>query len=490
MIHGELENFEAMLSGLKYEPIYLDDYDAHIEEERAALNNLLYARYGRNDTLNSIPSCVCGELHDRDHEGKRCRTCGHECAPTHIRAIEPVLWVRVPDGVTSFINPVIFKMLKNILKLGSNSLLLWFCDSRYQFPKPDDTKLRRLDDFPQIIPGFRRGLNFFVENFEAILHAIMETKLITEKILSRSGILKLWDMYPDSFFTTVLPVPNRDTLLVEQNGTRLDADTKSFLGVDFFLTINSLHHRRIRTTIQSKENEITKAMDSLVNYYEKYMNTKVLTKTALIRKHVVGSRLNFTGRAVISSIHDVHHYQQIYIPWAMGIEIFKEHIRAKLLHQHMLSPNEITDLISQHVTCYHPLLDQVLKEIIAESPYYDQEGNQLGFPCTLQRNPSLARGSSQLFFIGKVKTERDRYGQFIDYTISQSVLTITVSNADFDGDEENLTLILDREMFNHFSRLEPHLSVLDVRRPWQVGGAVGMPSPQISTLGNWLHRTN
>lgn len=58
--------------------------------------------------------------------------------------------------------------------------------------------------------------------------------------------------------------------------------------------------------------------------------------------------------------------------------------------------------------------------------------------------------------------------------------------ADFDGDELNLCLLLDRVKHDAFSRLAPHLSVLDTDRPRAVSRNIGIPPPVLVTIDNWL----
>ena len=102
----------------------------------------------------------------------------------------------------------------------------------------------------------------------------------------------------------------------------------------------------------------------------------------------------------------------------------------------------------------------------------------------------MMRGSVEMFYFSGVKTETDRYGNFIDSTTSKSVLCITASNTAFDGDETNIFVPLDKEMHAHYQRLEPHLCTLDLNKPWSVSRNVGLMSPQLATLCNWLHRTD
>ena len=38
-----------------------------------------------------------------------------------------------------------------------------------------------------------------------------------------------------------------------------------------------------------------------------------------------------------------------------------------------------------------------------------------------------------------------------------------------------------------FSRLSPHLGVMDASAPFKVSNNIGIPGPIISTIGNWMH---
>lgn len=392
MIYPEVENFEDILANLDFDPIYLDDFDVHLEEDKEMMKTLLYTRYGQNEVLTNIPSCVCKKLSGQENLNSRCTNCGTMCTPTYSRSIEPTLWSRVPDGVTAFINPLIWKMMFTLFKSKSNNILLWLTDPYYQAPDPDDPKMRRLNDLVQEIPNFKRGLNNFIENFDEVLGILLERKILGQKFIERSGFLEFKDKYRDAFFTTVLPVTNRNSFVIEQSGTANFTDTKALAGVDVFLTINHLHHSRLKTPVAKKESIITKCIMDLANHNEKHLTTRILPKPGEIRKHLVGSRLNFTSRAVITSLHGPHDYWEVELPWGIAVEQLKEHIRSKLLHEYDMTPDEIVDLLSSHVTRYHPLLDEVMNKLIKEAPYYTPEGKHKGIPIILNRNPTLNRG--------------------------------------------------------------------------------------------------
>lgn len=59
--------------------------------------------------------------------------------------------------------------------------------------------------------------------------------------------------------------------------------------------------------------------------------------------------------------------------------------------------------------------------------------------------------------------------------------------ADFDGDALNGILVLDRKMYEHLSRLAPHLGVLDIKKPRTLSKNIILPAPVITTISAWVH---
>ena len=55
------------------------------------------------------------------------------------------------------------------------------------------------------------------------------------------------------------------------------------------------------------------------------------------------------------------------------------------------------------------------------------------------------------------------------------------------GDEMNTELLLDKKEHDEFSRLAPHLGVMDTHAPFKVSGNIKFPVPVMSTFINWMH---
>jgi DNA-directed RNA polymerase beta' subunit len=183
------------------------------------------------------------------------------------------------------------------------------------------------------------------------------------------------------------------------------------------LSIDRDYYDKNQSTI---ENRTAKIMAMITDYYHNIFRSNLSPKEGLLRKHLGGARGNHGFRAVITSHEDVAHHDEIYIPWCVGVTVFRQHILNKLMnrnHRHGgLTHNQAVGLMMGHVYKYHPVLDAILKELIAEAP-------GRGIVCMIQRNPTLPQGSAQLVYIPKVKTDPN------DQTVSISDLIATSMNA-------------------------------------------------------------
>jgi hypothetical protein len=175
---------------------------------------------------------------------------------------------------------------------------------------------------------------------------------------------------------------------------------------------------------------------------------------------------------VISSITEPHEYDEIHIPWGIATSVLRIHVLNKLLKRGY-DVNRAIEFINVHAQKYNKELDDVFKELIAESP-------NRGIETISQRNPSLERGSVQLTRITKVKTDPNIP------TVSISILIVKGLNADFDGDAINFSLAIDNYVADAYKNLEPHKSVFSLDEPFKVSSNLSMPKPVISTISNFI----
>lgn len=462
-------NLDDMLAKLSMEPVIANDLDQTTREGQLRLNELLYTRY-EGDSLNDIPRCSCGSLTGGQYVGTTCRNCKTTCDFDINRELESVLWIRVPEGVHAFINPASWITMSSVMETSKCNALEWLVNPSYRMEDgaPWSVKVQRMEEL-----GIPRGLNHFYENFDAIMDQYF--KLFPNRKLSQQEVdlREYIRQYRGLIFCRHIPMMSKVGFVVEENETGSYADQVMPLAIDALRMITSIDRSFTAKTLASRELRTVQCIQRMAQFYTRFIKEVLSKKPGVWRKHVFGGRAHFTGRAVINSLSEAHHYEELHVPWSFACQIFSLHLTNKLLKMGW-HPVQIKQHIDTYTLQYCPLLDGLFKEIIAETDY-------IGYPCLFQRNPTLVRASMQRLYITKVKTDVNIN------SISISVLIIKGPNADFDGDEMNMMLINDKITHERFSRYAPHQSAISIARPYELSGNLAMSSQVVTTIANYLY---
>lgn len=459
--------------------IIVNDIDARNPAEMDRLNRLLYTQF-EGDLLDTTPSCDCGKFRGEHLVGTVCRPdphngfpsnesyCYTEVASITERPMESILWIRTPPGIKRLIVPQVWTVLSDFFK--TNNVIRWLCDPTYHIEdKATKNRLQRILDL-----GWKRNINHFVDNFDWIMDYLISHKFgEAKKPLQRHYITLYINQHKHKFFPRHLPIPNRSVFIIEKTPLGTWTDPTLSFGLDAVRTICSIEHSYVPLSTKQIENATIKAIWQLADYYDSYVTRNISKKPGMARRQMVGGRLDFSARAVISSLSGRHYYQELHIPWGVAVMMLKSHITSKL-DKRGYTPRQCEELISLYTKRYHPVLDEVMKELIDESPYK-------ALPCILQRNPTLTRGSAQLLYITKIETDTTIN------TFAMSVLVLKGPNADYDGDELNLELLLDKTEHDAFYVLSPHYYVLDTQQPKRISSFMAIPEPVLQTISSFVH---
>jgi hypothetical protein len=457
------------------EPIIINDLSDTSEEEKEHIDNLIFTKYDliNSDLLSNIPSCDCGNTVgvDKLGDGKaikpvECPDCHSEVKAPHQRDLEPLIWLRAPNGVKALINPIVWTMISERFEKSSFDVMRWICDRTY---KPAVKEPPVMDYIRNA--GIPRGYNNFVENFDQIMDFMFNLKFYNRKKLA--PLKQLLKEQRDCIFSKYLPLPNRSLLVLEETNHGAYTDATAPVAVDAILMMVGIDAPLSVHSPSVKENRTIKMIIQTAQYYDETMRTVLAKKEGIFRKHVYGTRSHFSFRAVISSLTDQHDYDEVHIPWGIGIAVFEVHLKNRLMREGM-TPQEADAYLNEHAAKYDERLDRMFQMFIERSPFK-------GVPIVLQRNPSLGRSSAQAMFITKVKTD------VAVPTISMSILSVVGFNADFDGDQLNATLSLDFVTASELYKLAPHQSVFDLNAPRTISRNLSMPKTVIATISNWLH---
>ena len=395
-------------------PIIINDVPYVTIEEREAFNTLILTTY-ETDVLSNIPTCACGDTQNGFNLGKTCTSCGTPVIYPAEGVIELRTWIRSPDGIISFITPVIWAQLTNLLNSKGYNLLEWMTNARSRPPKTITRETAKRIDY-LINIKWERGLNAFNRNFPAFLDLLP----LFCKQKGINYVAYLQTIPQNKIFPKHLPLPTKAMLILENTQVGQWADKASISGaIDAARTIAYIASERVTPlTPQQVEKMTVSVITNLVEYYMNTIkNVLCFRKRGWFRGQLFSSRSHFALRGVITSISEPHYHEEMHIPWAQGLELFKIHLVSKLLRL-KYSFVDAYALIESNGNIYHPLIDELLCELIDEGPEMEitclelretlnnlrnkhrRRLNKLpalvsdpftGISAILQRNPSLNR---------------------------------------------------------------------------------------------------
>lgn len=367
----DIINHDEVFKNLKKQPIMLNDYDLEEDEDRERLKGMIYVTYN-SDSLEILPSCDCGELSGEEYNNLFCDHCGSYCLPVTERPLESTLWIRAPQGIKALINPHMWKIMEEFLSVSRTCVMSWLTDPYYKPPKTLDT----IEKFKRA--GIPRGLNAFYDNFDQIMHMLFREKFFTRKVQQREGFYEFIKMHRNFVFSQHIPVPSKLAFITEETPTGRHADPDIRIATDAVMSIVYIENELDKSKVAKLESETSRAIKKFADYYDNFYRNTLSKKPGIVRKHIVSSRAHFSFRAVISSLHEAHHYQELHLPWGMSVMFLEKHLMSKLRRMGYTAI-EAHRHIREYTLRYSPVLDRIFQELIAESPTQS-------IPCLLQRN--------------------------------------------------------------------------------------------------------
>jgi len=474
-VYLEQVDFDTMFAQLSIVPEIANYYDVQTEEGKQKLNEMIFTHYEGNH-LSMVPKCNCGHLNTSAEEYQICEICGHQCLVTTEKPIESYLWIETPPGVSGFVAPNFWHMLKTstvVKERGQKPFepIKWLTDPTYQVPNTDNKALERM-----LAVGLPRGrYNDFIDRFDDYYKAMLKARIVGTAAIPADELTEYIYLNRDKLFPQHLPLPSALNFPTEKTANRTYGNIAMSDINDAVQTISSIHNNQKPLSQNSIFHRVAKTIDMLSGFYVNWWSKDLAPKPGVARKHMYGSRLHFTFRAVISSLTEPHMYNELHLPWTLSLEVFSVHLKNLLMRRFGYTADQCQELLMRGAYNPTPLLKHLLNEIISSHP----EG---GWPVLFSRNPVLVRGSVAYLIVAKIKDNPS------DPTISVPPETLSAPNADFDGDQMNGMIILDLYTSSKLRVLSPAYYVADIETPRQLSNFIQLPVPTCQTLRNWARR--
>jgi len=401
------------------------------------------------DTFGFISSCDNGCSKGNFYEGTICSTCGTEVRSFDPSSLKFRAQFKIPEQYAPILHPIVYRVLNTWLGKKNKVPIL-------------ETLFIQKDLFPVELSeaGFRFGLTYFYENFDAIINFLLtDCKLTKGKdcVKRSAGILEFLIKFKDRIFIRNLPILNQTLHILTKFGAgkRL-ADSQVGLVMQINGILGTMRTANVRASGRpltlSKINTIDIRLHKIASTYYKYcdeiLRKKCSGKKGFPLQNIVAGRLHNTFRTVIVPIAIVHDMDELHIPWKVGVEIWELEILNLLRTRYGYTHNGAIWCHNKAKNNYVSDVYRCMQALIKECPYK-------GLPVLWDRNPSLNQGSIQLLFITTVKTSVS------DKTTGMSQAIISGPNADFDGDEMNAFLIKEMGEVAKFMGVHPMSTLLD-----------------------------
>lgn len=437
-------------------PIYLNDFDFNIEEDRLAVVELLRTEYEGNN-FDTVAACRCKKYRSNSYLGSSfiCDNCGEPVVKPLTNKIETKVWLKRPARVSGFLSPAMYAVFFSKLNTKSpkvNIVDYWInADIRKEKRFKDENNnafkiAQKLEAFRAAL-GIEFGYNSFVDNIDLIIRGAIEHdvgKIVDLTESDRANFSLFWEKYRKRAVFNFLPLPNKITTVVESDQRdRYVNKEQTDLDKIYFTLADTYPEDDIRVD----ENEVLmgKNMKALVDALAEVQKNILFGKKGMIRYHAGAGKLPLTGRSIITGESGVCRSDTVVLPWLYGITCLDKHLTS-WLYRKGLTPLKIKEVIRTAAYTRHPLVEEFFNWI---------ETNKYAM-ITAGRNPSIQYLSARGFFC---TFNRD----LDDKSIRIPITTVKEFGADFDGDQMYVIFIPDMmskieaySSWGHHQMLDPN----------------------------------
>jgi len=348
-------------------------------------------------------TCQCGVYYGVSKSGGTCEICGVDIVNSNVRRTR-FAKITLPIPV---VNPLFYDIL---VDLGGKSLK----DVLDQLMRNEKSFL--YIDGEDCVASTNSEIakkHTIFEKTDAI-YKLVET---ISNMLAQEGMLE-WKIVNNSLDdlllhnVIVLPPDLRPSSAMSRNKQLMDEINRYYVQI---LTKKEIMKDTILNIMNDKSLFYTyyKQLQSVVNELYHRILEKLSKKEGLIRGNILGKRIDFSGRAVITPDPTLE-IDECVLPYVMVLEIYKLPIAKKLIETGKFKLlNKAVDFVDKCIEFNSPVLYQVAEEVTKDEV------------CLLNRQPSLHRLSLLGF---RIKLSMDK-------VIKIPPLVCQPFNADFDGDQ-------------------------------------------------------
>lgn len=425
--------------------------------------NLLYSN--GDGELGFVPSCQCGRVKGVVKVNLTCPTCGTVCSEQFVDSLTQNTWLSFPEVLSDVLHPVWYMILKNWTSIGRRDLSII------------DIILNPDEDMPEDLAPYikGRGFKYFKENSEYIMNVLLYEYPRTAKKALQPWMVSYYHVYGNVMFTNKLPVLHNSLHPLKGNGSSLnyvDKASTSILTAIIDLSTEAFKHHSTTVNDIASARATYRIYQNIIDYYRTLITTVIGSKPGIIRKHELGSRFNWSFRAVVVPHDSTKRLDEIILPWGVAVNLLRLPIINRLVSHHKLSVPDAYELCLFAANNYQKLVDECITHFIKSSP-----GGYLAIATG--RNPTMAYGSEMMLRCYTVKKNPK------DETLSINACIVTPANIDFDGDELYGFIVFEEWLRKAMEAIQPEQFLFSTMSAG-FGSKIGLLKQNYTALEHWI----
>jgi DNA-directed RNA polymerase beta' subunit len=362
--------------------------------------------------------------------------------------INTIGWVDISPYY--IINPVLFTIVKKVIP-PVNKIINYNKSIDQNGEEVQSEEATDEDEF--------MGLIDFKENFIEI----MEKYVDKDKYQSEYDFL---NENMDKVFIDKIPVFSHKL----RPATLLAKNVLVFNEINNYYNFIIQYINEIKDRIVSDENIELLLLPLLYNIqlYSNTIHTKIINdylkgKKGFLRKNIMGSRINFSARNVITPLIG-YKIDEVAMPYKTFAELYKFQLINLISTVKGINYNEATKFWEKGILEFNQELYNYMMELVKKT--------KGGCTFLLNRNPTISLGSILYLKIGFVKKS------YHDLTLGISNNLLSALSGDYDGDVLNIIPLFDNTVKEHFSLLSPQNFIVD-RNSGRFNGDFDLQKDQI-----------
>lgn len=346
--------------GASPDAIILNKIDYTASDYVKMRNSKVYAR--SSGELNFVAHCDCENYLGNQYINITCHICGTVVKDDFSTEgeLEHNTWLSMPPTIQGILHPVAYLVLSSWLaRKGTSNIIDIICDPNLELPAR----------YTGVV--LERGHNYFYQNFDDLMDYLLHVDKDMSKKKNTRYIEQFIKNYREIMFCTKLPVMSS----VLHSVTSVDgsaegrqyADAGSQAILDAATDLATLESSLGKARPNAISQVVQRVYKSYINYISDIAKSRLSKKKSLIRRHMLGTRLHFSFRTVI--IPHMDRYDELYLPWAIAVNLLKIHIIGRLINVHKM---DIGAAVARQVTALmndDELIYEIINDLIKESKF-------------------------------------------------------------------------------------------------------------------------